>query len=209
MSRDAQRLFVERDWFGRTCTAAMRPAIEAAFDELRPNWSCASRASTRRQSSPTSARDPVHHGRDLQRGGRVGRDHGGRSRLPDAVVARCASSRSCRASRDARPIAYARTYRYAEAAAPESTRELVYATFGTVAPKVGYGRYRALLDAVDGLDVPVLFTTASTSTSGRSRPTSQWSAGCRSPRRSPRRSSSSAMAARAPCSARSRPASRS
>ena len=37
LSRDEQRVFVEREWFGRICTEAMRPAIEAAFDELRPD----------------------------------------------------------------------------------------------------------------------------------------------------------------------------
>ena len=58
------------------------------------------------------------------------------------------------------PSPFPDTRRYAEEApAPESTRELVYATFGTEAAGHGYDPYRALLDAVDGLDVPVLLTT--------------------------------------------------
>ncbi len=46
-----------------------------------------------------------------------------------------------------------------EPAPPASSRSFVYATFGSVAGGLGVAPYRALLDAVDGLDVRVLLTT--------------------------------------------------
>ena len=37
LPRREQAIRGNRDWFGRLCTAAMRPAMEAAFDEWRPD----------------------------------------------------------------------------------------------------------------------------------------------------------------------------
>ncbi len=62
------------------------------------------------------------------------------------------------ASLDPSPFPDTRRYREA-AAARRATRSLVYATFGSVAAGLGFDPYRALLDAVDGLDVQVLLTT--------------------------------------------------
>jgi EryCIII-like glycosyltransferase len=161
MTREDQRLFVEREWFGRICTEAMRPAIEAACDELRPDlilrepceYASAIAAHERGIAFATVAITNAE--------GEWDATTFTAPVLPDAVVEalheRPFLSRFP-ASLD--PSPYPRTYRYAETIPPESTRELVYATFGTVAASVGYDPFRALLDAVDGLDVEVLLTTS-------------------------------------------------
>jgi UDP:flavonoid glycosyltransferase YjiC (YdhE family) len=160
LSRERQRLFVEREWFARTCTEALRPAIEAAFDDLRPElvlrepceYASAIVAHERGAPFMTVAISNAE--------GEWGATTLTAPALPDAVVATLREQPFLsRFPATLDPSPYPRTYRYAEAAAPESTRELVYASFGTVAPALGYDPYRALLDAVDGLDVPVLLTT--------------------------------------------------
>ena len=160
MTRDEQRLFAEREWFGRICTEHMRPRLEAACDELRPD------VIVREPCEYASAIAAVE--RDIgfvtvaitNAEGEWGATAAAAPVLPDAVVdalrERPFLSRFP-ASLD--PSPYPRTHRYAETVPPESTRELVYATFGTVAPGLGYDPYRALLDAADGLDVDVLLTT--------------------------------------------------
>jgi UDP:flavonoid glycosyltransferase YjiC (YdhE family) len=57
------------------------------------------------------------------------------------------------------PSPFPDTRRYREAAPPPSDGSPVYATFGSVAAGMGFDPYRALLHAVDGLDVQVLLTT--------------------------------------------------
>jgi UDP:flavonoid glycosyltransferase YjiC (YdhE family) len=160
LSREEQRLFAERDWFGRVCTAHMRPRLDAACDELRPDLII------REPCEYASAIAAVDRGIPFvtvaitNAQGEWGATATAAPVLPGAVVdalrERPFLSRFP-ASLD--PSPYPRTHRYAEPVPPESTRELVYATFGTAAPGLGHDPYRALLDAVDGLDVDVLLTT--------------------------------------------------
>jgi hypothetical protein len=80
--------------------------------------------------------------------------------LPDGLVeALRASPYLTRFPESLDPSPFADTRRYREAAAPPSDGSLVYATFGSVAAGIGFDPYRALLGAVDGLDVQVLLTT--------------------------------------------------
>ncbi len=160
LTREEQRLFIEREWFGRICAESARPAIEAACDELHPDLilrepcEYASAIAAERRGIPFATVAITNAE------GEWGATAITAPVLPDAVVdalrERPLLSRFP-ASLD--PSPYPRTYRYAEEAAPESTHELVYATFGSEAARLGYGPYRALLDAVDGLDFPVLLTT--------------------------------------------------
>ncbi|WP_028067188.1 glycosyltransferase [Solirubrobacter soli] len=161
MSREEQRAFGEREWFGRICTAHMRPFVEAACDEARPDLIL------REPCEYASAIAAVERGIPFATVAITNAEGEWSATafvapvLPDAVVGplreRPFLSRFP-ASID--PSPYPRTFRYAEPAPPETTGEYVYATFGTVAPGLGYDPYRALLDAVDGLDVPVLLTTS-------------------------------------------------
>jgi UDP:flavonoid glycosyltransferase YjiC (YdhE family) len=81
--------------------------------------------------------------------------------LPDGIVAALrAAPYLTRFPASLDPSPFPDTRRYREAAAPgASDGSLVYATFGSVAAGIGFDPYRALLDAVDGLDVQVLLTT--------------------------------------------------
>jgi UDP:flavonoid glycosyltransferase YjiC (YdhE family) len=160
MSREEQTVFVEREWFGRICAAHLRPRVEAACEEARPDLII------REPCEYASAIVAVERGIPFvtvaitNAEGEWGATAKAGRVLPGAVVEalreRPFLSRFP-ASLD--PSPYPRTHRYAERVPPGSTRELVYATFGTVAPCLGAGPYRALLDAVDGLDVDVLLTT--------------------------------------------------
>ena len=160
LSHEQQSAYFGREWFGRICTAAAQPAIDAACDEFRPElilrepceYASAVAAEARGIPHVTIA---ISQARaewsciELVEGV-----------LPGAVVEALRTAPYLSrfpGSLDRSP--FPDTRRYAESQAPESTRELVYATFGTVAAGLGYDPYRALLDAVDGLDVPVLLTT--------------------------------------------------
>jgi hypothetical protein len=52
LSRSEQAIFANREWFGRICTAAMRPSLERACDTFQPDLS---RASSRPRSPRASA----------------------------------------------------------------------------------------------------------------------------------------------------------
>jgi UDP:flavonoid glycosyltransferase YjiC (YdhE family) len=160
LPREQQTLFIEREWFGRICAEAARPAIEAACDEFRPELIL------REPCEYASAIAAVRRGLPFvtvaitNAEGEWGATAIAAPVLPDAVVdALRERPLLSRFPATLDPSPYPRTYRYAEEAAPESTHELVYATFGSEAARLGYGPYRALLDAVDGLDVEVLLTT--------------------------------------------------
>jgi len=161
LSREEKSLFVEREWFGRICTEAMRPALEAACDTFRPDlivrepceYASAIAAQARGIQFVTVAITNAQ--------GERGATGIAAPVLPAAVVDALRSGPFLsRFPATIDPSPFPRTYRYAETIPPESTRELVYATFGTETPALGYDPYRALLDAVDGLDVPVLLTTS-------------------------------------------------
>jgi UDP:flavonoid glycosyltransferase YjiC (YdhE family) len=160
--RDEQALLGNREWFGRLCTAAMRPAMEAAFDAFGPDL---------------VLRDPCEFASAIAAEARG---------IPHAAVA-CSRSdvewtsldliapvlpegleRALRAAPyltrfapTLDPPQFPDTRRYREPApASRSGGRAIYATFGSVAAgRVGAAPYRALLDAVATLDRPVLLTT--------------------------------------------------
>ena len=161
MSREEQSEFVEREWFGRICTEHLRPQVEAVCEELRPDLIL------REPCEYASAIAAVERGIPFatvaitNAEGEWGATAKAAPVLPGAVVdALRTRPFLSRFPASIDPSPYPDTHRYAETIAPESTRELVYATFGTEVPKAGYDPYRALLDAVDGFDVPVLLTTS-------------------------------------------------
>jgi UDP:flavonoid glycosyltransferase YjiC (YdhE family) len=160
LSRVEQAIFANREWFGRICTAAMQPAIDAACDDFSPDlvvrepceFASAIAARERGIDCVTvacSLAEVEWSSLDLIA-----------PVLPDGIVkALRASPYLTRFPRSLDPSPFPDTRRYREAAAPASDGSLVYATFGSVAARLGFDPYRALLDAVDGLDLPVLLST--------------------------------------------------
>jgi UDP:flavonoid glycosyltransferase YjiC (YdhE family) len=169
LPRAEQSRFAEREWFGRICTEHALPLAEAACDGadlvIREPCEYASAIVAVERGIPfvtvaiTNAR------------GEWGATALAAPVLPDTVVAalRTAPLLS-RFPASIDPSPYPRTHRYAEPAPPPSTGEYVYATFGTAAPGLGVNPYRALLDAVDGLDIEVLLTTGDDLALGRVPP---------------------------------------
>jgi hypothetical protein len=158
MSREEQRVFAEREWFGRICTEHLRPRVEAASDVdliIREPCEYASAIVAVERGIPF-ATVAITNAQ-----GEWGATELAAPVLPDAAVQAIRTRPFLsRFPASIDPSPYPVTLRYAEPAPPESTREYVYATFGTEVPRSGHDPYRALLDAVDGLDVPVLLTTS-------------------------------------------------
>jgi hypothetical protein len=160
LSREEQSRWGAREWFGRICVEDLRPRIEAACDELRPDlilrepceYASAIVATARGIPQATVAISQAH-----AEWACIDRLDGVLGDIVLDGLRRTPYLTRFPASLD--PSPFPDTRRYAEPRPPESTGELVYATFGTVAPQLGYDPYRTLLDAVDGLDVPVLLTT--------------------------------------------------
>jgi len=160
MSRAQQSDFVEREWFGRICTNAIRPAMEAACDAFRPELIIREPCEYASAIAAQARGIPFVTVAITNAEGEWGATAMVAPVLPDAVVAALRERPFLsRFPASIDPSPYPHTFRYAEAAPGESSRELVYATFGTEAAGLAYDPYRALLDAVDGLDVPVLLTT--------------------------------------------------
>ena len=154
--RAEQALLGNREWFGRLCTAAMRPAMEAAFDDFAPelvlrdpcDFASAIAAEARGSRTRRSrARAATSSGRslDLIAPGAAGRDRGGAARraVPDALPA------------VARPPvlpghAPLPRGRAARAGGRDDLRHVRQRRGG----RVGADPYRALLAAVEGLDRP-------------------------------------------------------
>jgi UDP:flavonoid glycosyltransferase YjiC (YdhE family) len=160
LSRKEQSRFAGREWFGRICTAAMQPEMDAACEAFAPDLilrepcEYASAVAAEARGIPhltvaiSQAQAEWHCIRHVE------------GVLADDVVeALRTAPYLSRFPASLDPSPFPDTRRYAEPHGPESTRELVYATFGTVAASLGYDPYRALLDAVDGLELPVLLTT--------------------------------------------------
>jgi hypothetical protein len=150
-----------REWFGRLCTAAMRPAMEAAFDDFAPElvlrdpceFASAIAAETRgvpHAAVACSRGDVEWTSLDviapvLPAG------------LQDAVRA---APYLTRFPPSLDPPFFPDTRRYREVEPIRASGTTIYATFGSVAAgRVGAAPYRALLAAVEGLDRPVLLTT--------------------------------------------------
>jgi UDP:flavonoid glycosyltransferase YjiC (YdhE family) len=160
LSRSEQAIFANREWFGRLCTVSMRPALERACDTFEPDlivrepceFASAIAAHERGIDCVTVACSPAGvEWSSLDLAAPV---------LPPGIVdALRTSPYLTRFPESLDPSPFSDTRRYREPAPPASDRSLVYATFGSVAAGVGFDPYRALLDAVDGLDVQVLLTT--------------------------------------------------
>ncbi len=160
LSRAEQAIFANREWFGRRCTAAMRPAMERACDALRPDlivrepceFASAIAAHERGIGCVTVAcSQAAIEWSALELIETV---------LPDGVAdALRAAPYLTRFPASLDPSPFPDTRRYREATPPASDGSLVYATFGSVAAGLGLDPYRVLLDAVDGLDLKVLLTT--------------------------------------------------
>jgi UDP:flavonoid glycosyltransferase YjiC (YdhE family) len=171
LSRAEQSRWGAKEWFGRICVDHFRPRFEDACDEFRPDlilrepceYASAIAAEARgivHLTVAISAAEAEWSCIALVEGV-----------LDDAVVdALRTAPYLTRFPASLDPSPFPDTRRYAEPAPPERTGELVYATFGTVAAQLGYDPYRALLDAVDGLDVPVLLTTGGASDLGPTPP---------------------------------------
>jgi hypothetical protein len=160
LSREAQAIFANREWFGRICTAAMRPSLERACDTFQPDlivrepceFASAIAARERGIGCVTVACSPAEvewSALDLIA-----------PVLPEGVAESLrASPYLTRFPESLDPSPFPDTRRYREAAPPAGDGTLIYATFGSVAAGIGFDPYRALLDAVGGLDVQVLLTT--------------------------------------------------
>lgn len=162
-SRAEQAVIANREWFGRLCTAAMRPAMEAAFDRWQPDLV------VREPCEFASAAEAVARGVPLVTVACSRGDVEWSSLdliapvLPDGVVgALRAAPYLTRFPAALDPPVFADTRRYAGDATAVGDREArghVYATFGSVAAGLSHAPYRALLEAVEGLGRDVLLTT--------------------------------------------------
>ena len=161
LSRAERSIFGNREWFGRSCVEAMLPTVEAVCDEWRPDLVLHEAAEY--ASAIAAVRRGIAHVQVAisQAAVEWGSLDLAAPVLPDGLVAALrASPYLSRFPASLDPSPYPATRRYAEPRTPvESTRELVYVTFGSIAANVGLDPYRAVLDAIDGLDVPVLITT--------------------------------------------------
>lgn len=159
--REEQALLGNREWFGRLCTAAMRPAMEAAFDDFAPalvlrdpcDFASAIAAEARGVAHATvacSRGDVEWTSLDLIA-----------PVLPDGIEAALrAAPYLTRFPPALDPPYFPDTRRYRETEPVRAGGNGIYATFGSLAAtRVGAAPYRALLDAVSGLDRPVLLTT--------------------------------------------------
>lgn len=161
LPREEQAIRGNRDWYGRLCTAAMRPAMEAAFDAWRPefvlrdpcDFASVVAAEARAVAHVTvacSRGDVEWSSLDLIA-----------PVLPDGIHAALrAAPYLTRFPSSLDPAVFPDTRRYRESEPVRASGERIYATFGSVAAgRRGAAPYRALLAAVDGLDLPVLLTT--------------------------------------------------
>jgi UDP:flavonoid glycosyltransferase YjiC (YdhE family) len=161
LSPAEQSVLGNREWFGRLCVEAMLPALDAACESWRPDLILREAAEYASAIAAVRRGIPQVQVAISQAEVEWGSLDIAAPVLPEDVVAALRETPYLSrfpASLD--PSPYLDTRRYAEAApSAESSRELVYATFGSMAAGFGFDPYRALLDAVDGLDVRVLLTT--------------------------------------------------
>ncbi len=167
-------VLVNREIFGRLCTAAMLPAVDKAFDHWHPDLVL--REPCEYASAIAAARRDIPHAQVAISQGRI-------ESSSLAVAAKVlapygkgivekmrAAPYLTRFPAALDPPAFADTRRFAEAAtaSPDplpdwwsgSDAPLVYVTFGSIAGglPIGVGAYRAALRAVEGLDARVLLT---------------------------------------------------
>ena len=160
LSREQKSILGNREWFGRLCTAALLPAVEAVCDEWQPDlvlreaaeYASAIAAEARgiAHAQIAISKAEVEWG-SLQIAAPV---------LPAGIPERLREEPYLSrfpASLD--PSPYPDTRRYRESPPRRRTGAGIYASFGSHAADFGHDPYRALLAAVDGLDLPVLLTT--------------------------------------------------
>ena len=160
LSREQQSILGNREWFGRLCVDAMLPTVEAACDEWRPDLILHEAAEY--ASAIAAHRRGIDHVQVAisQAAVEWGSLELAAPVLPaDVVAALRASPYASHFPASLDPSPYPDTRRYTDQTPVESTRELVYVTFGSSAAELGFDPYRAALDAVTGLDVEVLMTT--------------------------------------------------
>lgn len=174
VSRDEAAVLVNREVFGRLCTAAMLPALERACDEWRPDLVV--REPCEYSSAVAAERRGITHAQvaislaeveaaSLDLAGPVLEPYG------DGIVERLrASPYLTRFPASLDPSPFLATHRFSEGGAvrrgslPDwwggSDAPLVYATFGSVTGglPIAAAAYRATLDAVDGVPARVLLT---------------------------------------------------
>jgi UDP:flavonoid glycosyltransferase YjiC (YdhE family) len=170
--RAEQTLLANRDWFGRLCVEALLPAVEKACEDFRPDLLLHEAAEF---AAPIAAthRDIAHAQVAISQAEVewASLEIAAPVLPPEAVHALRQAPYLTRFPASLDPSNYPDTRRYAPPRPPTaSTRELVYVTFGSVADDAGYDPYRAVLDAVTGLDVQVLLTTGSDRDLGRTPP---------------------------------------
>ena len=159
LSREQKSILGNREWFGRLCTAALLPAVEAVCDEWRPDlvlreaaeYASAIAAEARgiAHAQIAISKAEVEWG-SLQIAAPV---------LPAGIPERLREEPYLSrfpASLDPSPYPDTRRYRESAAAAHRGGH---LRQFGSHAADLGYDPYRALLAAVEGLDMPVLLTT--------------------------------------------------
>ena len=127
--------------------------------EWRPDLVLREPWSTRPRSPRAAAASSTSRSRS-RRPGPSGARSSSSARPPGASSPRCAPPLRVPLPGVAGPVAVpGHPPLHRGGAGAESSGELVYATFGSGAAGHGYDPYRALLDAVAGLDVEVLLTT--------------------------------------------------
>ena len=167
-----QAVLVNRELFGRLCTAAMLPTLERSVGEYRPDLVV--REPCEYASAIAAERHGVPHAQVAISLAKV--EHGSLELaapvLGDRLLSRLRASPYLTrfpARLDPSPFPDTRRYREplpAPAPLPDwwngSTAPLVYVTFGTVAAalEVGAAAYRLAVAAVTGLPARVLVTTA-------------------------------------------------
>jgi UDP:flavonoid glycosyltransferase YjiC (YdhE family) len=172
LPRAEQALLANRDWFGRLCVEALLPAVEDACDAFQPDLLLHEAAEF---AGPIAAtRRGIAH---VQVAISQAEVEWGSLELaapvlpPETVQALRGAPYLSRFPASLDPSPYPDTRRYAPPQPPaESTRELIYVTFGSVAADAGYDPYRSVLDAVAGLDVRVLLTTGTDRDLGHTPP---------------------------------------
>ncbi|MFE2598633.1 glycosyltransferase [Streptomyces sp. NPDC059396] len=175
VSRKEAAVLIDRELFGRLCTAAMLPALEEACRDWRPDLVL--REPCEYASAVAAERAGVPHAQVAISAARI---EAGALELAAPALAPYGAEMADRlraspyltrfpASLDPSPYALTRRFREAAAASrtaplPDwwggSAEPLVYLTLGTVAGglPVAVAAYRAALEAVGGLPVRVLLT---------------------------------------------------
>jgi len=171
-------VLINRELFGRLCTAAMLPAVERAIEAWRPDLVL--RDPCEYASAIVAGRSGILHAQVAISQARIEASSltlAARSLEPhrSGIVAKIrAAPYLTRFPATLDPAAFSDTRRFAESAAARneplpdwwggSDAPLVYVTFGSIAGglPIGPAAYRAVLNAIEGLHARVLLTVGRT-----------------------------------------------